>query len=402
VACAAVVSALLLTGLPAPSGAYAATSVTCPASPLPVTAEQSARVWQIAADHLAALAGPSTYPFGATGTSPYLRTNAYAWTSGFFPTSLWLMYDHTKDPAWLTRARAYTDGVLPVARWRGTHDLGFIVGLPAAQGLRLDPSTRRSDAYASALRAASRSLSARWNARVGAIRSAYYDGRWGLIIDSAMNAPMLIEAGLVYGDARGMRMSERGVRHMLTLASAFVREDGSTRHRLAFNPRTGAASGPIYGQGLSTTSTWSRGQAWAINGFARSFRLTGDQRLLAAARRTADFWISRVPAGCIPAWDLDVTKESAPRDSSAAAIAVDGLLTLSLVEDDAARAARYRTYALTTLGTLSSPPWTTDTGRGVLQRQAYNIPADAREGTYAWGDTFLLRALAQADSPTSG
>jgi hypothetical protein len=39
-------------------------------------------------------------------------------------------------------------------------------------------------------------------------------------------------------------------------------------------------------------------------------------------------------------------------------------------------------------------PWVTSTGRGVLRKQAYNIPADRREGTYAWGDAYLLSALA--------
>ena len=209
-----------------------------------------------------------------------------------------------------------------------------------------------------------------------------------------MNAPMLIETGYVYGGAEGRRLSDLGLRHLLTLAEDFVRPDGSTYHRLAFDPATGARLGPIPGQGLSPRSTWSRGQSWAVNGFARGFALTGDTRLLDAARRTADYWISRVPAGCVPAWDLDVTDPQAPRDSSAAAITADGLLTLALVEPDAARAAAYRAYASATLGTLASAPWTTAGGRGVLKRQAYSIPADRREGTYVWGDTYLLHALA--------
>lgn len=378
--------------------AVAATSASCPATPAPLTTEQADRVWRIAADRLGVRAGPSTYPFGATGASRYIRTNAYAWTSGFYPTSLWLMFQRTGDPVWLERARTYTDPLLPVARWRGTHDLGFMVGGPSVLGITLDPDSQRGLSYASAMQDAARSLSERWNSKVRAMRSAYYGGRWGLIIDSAMNAPLLIEVGLLYGGAKGRALGRRGTQHMLTLAREFVRDDGSTFHRLAFDPRTGRRTGVLYGQGLSSTSTWSRGQAWAVNGFARAHLMTGDARLLDAARRTADYWISRVPTGCIPAWDLAVTRASAPRDSSAAAILADGLIVLALTDPDQQRAATYREYALTLLGTLASPEWVPDGARGVLVGQTYNVPADRREGTYVWGDAFLLHALSLASS----
>jgi unsaturated chondroitin disaccharide hydrolase len=391
VALTAVLTAVVLPTQPATA------APTCPDVPVQVDASSSARAWDIAAPHLAALAGPASFPFGATGSSSYRRTSAYAWTSGFYPASLWLTYERTGDPVWLDRARIYTARVLPVARWDGSHDLGFMIGLPASLGRRLDPSPPRQARYDLALADAARSLSSRWNGRVGAIRSGYYGGRWGLIIDSAMNAPLLIETGKDLGGREGRRLEQRGLRHLLTLIRTFIRADGSTRHRLAFDRRTGEVIGPIPGQGLSAASTWSRGQAWAVNGFTRGYRLTGDRRLLKAARRTADYWTSRVPAGCVPPWDLDDDRVTAPHDSSAAAIAADGLLSLADIEPDAARADRYRDYALTTLGTLVQSPWVTRAGRGVLKRQAYNVPADRREGTYAWGDTYLLSALASIE-----
>lgn len=394
--------ALLVLGLALPAiPAHAETAVACPASPAPLTSAQVDRAWQVAASRLADRVGPRSLPFGATGSSRYIRTNAYAWTSGFYPTSLWLAYQRTGDITWLERARAYTDLVLPVARWRGSHDLGFMVGLPAGLGRSLDPDPARIAAYTAAIRQAARSLSSRWNANVGAIRSAYYAGRWGLIIDSAMNAPLLIEVGQASGNDVGRRLAERGLTHMRTLARTFVRADGSTFHRQAFDPRTGALLGPVFGQGLDGGSTWARGQAWAVNGFAQAYRLTGDDGMLDAARRTADHWIGRVPAGCVPAWDLDVTSPRAPLDASAAAILADGLLRLAAAEPDEARGSAYRAYALTTLGTLASPPYVTARGRGVLLRQTYNVPADRREGTYAWGDAYLLSALASSGTTPS-
>jgi unsaturated chondroitin disaccharide hydrolase len=361
----------------------------------PPTAPAAEHVWDLARTRLNDLAGPRSLPFGSTGGGPYRRTNAFAWTSGFFPSSLWLLYAHEKDVATLAKARHYTDLVLPVATWRGTHDLGFMVGLPAGLGAQLDPDSTRRARYRRAMSMAAASLSTRWNARVGALKSADYNGRWGVIIDSAMNAPMLVSTGAAISGRRGRVLANRGTRHLLTLAADFVRPDGSTFHRMAFNPRTGVLTGPIPGQGLSPSSTWSRGQAWAINGFAQGYVLTRDARLLDAARHTADFWISRVQSDFVPAWDLDVTDPHAPRDSSAAAITADGLLILSAAETDATRSSAYRSYALATLATLSTAPWVdeADSAVGLLQRQAYSVAIDPREGTYAWGDTYLLKAL---------
>ncbi len=373
------------------ASAAAQTSVTCASDPT----VQSARVWSVAAQELADLATPRmSIPFGTTRGGTYLRTSAYAWTSGFYPTSLWRMYEQTGDPVWLKRARSFTDRVLPVASWTGSHDLGFMVGLPAELGLRLDPSTARKDRYRQALVTAARSLSSRWNEHVGAIKSADYNGSWGLIIDSAMNAPLLLRAGAMLDGTEGARLRTRGLRHMLTLAATFVRPDGSTVHRQVFNPRTGALIGPVYGQGLSSRSTWARGQAWAINGFAQAYAATSDARMLDVARRTADRWLASVPAGCVAAWDLDVTSDRAPRDSSAAAIAADGLLNLGRIEPDPERAALYTAAGWSTLATLTGTKWVLEGAQGLLQRQAYNIPAAAREGSYVWGDAYLLSGLA--------
>lgn len=397
-ACAVSVTAGLVLG-PGVTPAAAATSVSCPAVVAPVTSTDVDGAWSAATRRLAALARPASFPFGATGGGAYRRTNAYAWTSGFYPASLWLAYERTHDPAWRTLARRYTDRLLPVAGWRGTHDLGFMIGLPVGLARTLDPE--RAARYDRALRVAAESLSSRWNARIRALQSGTYAGRWGLIVDSAMNAPLLIEQGQAAGGVAGRRLARRGLAHLITLRRDFVRADGSTIHRQAYDPRTGRLLGPVPGQGLSAASTWARGQAWAIAGFARGYALTGDDRLLEAARRVAAYWTAHVPAGCVPAWDLDVSRDSAPRDSSAAAIAAYGLLTLADAEPDSGRAAADRDHAVRTLGTLVAAPWlpAADVSgvRGVLQGQTYNVPADRREGTYAWGDAYLLAALALLD-----
>ena len=375
------------------------TSVACPAVVSELTATQAHTAYALASRKLAAASKASTrYPFGAlTQQTRYVRTGPTAWTSGFFPAELWTMYGWTGEAKWLRLARAFTAPLIRVANDRGTHDLGFMIGVPMQLATSLDPGAARQQAYRNAQITAAKSLARRWNSQVLAIKSADYTGRWGVIIDSAMNAPLMIEVGQLLGP-EGEALVYFGKQHMLTLASHFVRANGSTFHRIAFNPTTGALIGPIAGQGLaSTSSTWSRGQAWAINGFARSYELTGDPLYLRAAEATANYWMSRVPPGCVPAWDLDVSGDRAPRDSSAAAIAASGMLNLAAHEPNAESARTYAKYASLTVGTLAGPGWlNTDTSNpGILLQQSLNVPADPRTGSYVWGDYYLLSAINQ-------
>jgi len=420
-----VLSALLAVAVGASTAAAqaaegAATAVSCPATVAELTPAQADAVFSLASRKLAAASkGPlGRYPFGAlNGATEYQRTGPSGWTSGFFPGELWLLFDRTKQSRWLDLAREWTNGVLPMARFRGSHDLGFMVGIPTSLGFALEPGATTRAAYARAEARAARTLALRWNRKVRAIKSADYGDRWGVIIDSAMNAPMLIEVGNRLPGSAGERLRSIGVGHMQTLARDFIRPDGSTYHRIAYDPRTGRRIGPIPGQGRDPrTSTWARGQAWAIAGFAEAYERTGDQQFLDAATRTAQFWMDHVPAGCVPPWDLSIDNPRAPRDSSALAIAAAGLLRLADAidtaqpeEPDAAGEApaeevppasgALRAYARAALGTLASPGWTTafSASPGILRRQTLSVPADPREGTYVWGDYYLLDALLRAE-----
>jgi len=398
-ACVLAAGIAVVAGVAAPHAQ--ATTTTCPTTIAPVTNEQIDRVFALADKKFRPLAqGPKNrFPFGAADDASTMdTTNVRGWTSGFFPASTWLIYQHTRDPQWLELARSWTNAVLPVASWTGTHDLGFMVGLPAGLGVEFDPNAKRRTTYRKAMLTAAESLSSRWNEKVGAFKSGEYDGKWGLIMDSAMNAPLLITRGQQLGGPRGAELQRRGTQHLLTLARTFIRPDGSTYHRLAFDTSSGAVIGPVPGQGAGPDSTWARGQAWAIYGFAQGAALTDDPVLLAAAQATADYWLSKVPNGCIPAWDLDIDTPGALHDSSASAIAANGLLVLASLTADPTKAEAYREAALTSLGTLASEEWTPSdsTNPGLLQKQTYNVPKYDYEGSYSWGDTYLLQALQQA------
>ena len=375
-----------------------ATAAACMPIPRAIGATDSARLAALADRKLAkaAEAANGRFPFGALrAESQYVARDARKWSSGFFTASLWRAYERTRDDAMLQRARSFTDELLPVATFTGSHDLNFMVGLPVGLGAALDPDPDRRARYADAVETAARTLDLRWNGNVKALQSSEYEGQWAVIVDSAMNAPLLIEVGQRIGGDEGDRLVKHGVQHMRTLARTFVRPDGSTFHRIAFDPQTGAVVGPIPGQGLDeTSSTWSRGQAWTINGFAQAYALTKDPEFREVAERTATFWMQNVRAGCIPSWDFDVSNTRSPLDSGSAAIAMDGLLTLAQAtgRQDLAQ------YARTTLATLTAP-WLLSTysvNPGLLLQQSVNVPEDPREGSYVWGDYYLLAAVAQS------
>ncbi len=144
--------------------ARSANAQACDAAPALFSAYDRGSLFTVAGAKLGSAAdfNPRKYPIGAlTDDRDYMRTGPKAWTSGFFPSSLWLMYQRTGEKAWLKQARTWTKALLPLADWEGTHDLGFMVGIPMELGMRLDPSAKKRAAYREAFLDAARSLSTR-------------------------------------------------------------------------------------------------------------------------------------------------------------------------------------------------------------------------------------------------
>jgi hypothetical protein len=337
----------------------------------------------------------------ADGAATWARTGSAGWTAGFYPAMLWQAYAATRDPAWLLRARRWTAGLFPEAHNTGTHDLGFVIDTTAGRGASLDPDPTMRARYRAVLVTAADTLALRWNPTVGAIKSGEYDGRWGVIIDSAMNMPLLFDAASFTSDAtKAARLRSIAVAHLHRLASDFIRADGSTFHRLGYDPVTGALTGALAGQGASPASTWSRGQAWALYGFATGYARTGDPALLAAARKVAAYWLAHQPADCVPWWDLSAPGAEARKDSSAGAIAAAGLLALAAVEPDPGLAAADRRQALATLARLTVAPYLTvgTTSPALLRRATTAVGPTYAEGSFVYGDHYLLDAAMRASS----
>ncbi len=275
-----------------------------------------------------------------------------AWTSGFFPGILWQLYDVTGESALLEEARRWTDP-LEGQRFAPSHDVGFVILLSFGRGYE----ATGDESYRDVALEAAQHLAGRFDPDVGAIRS--WDGSrrfaYPVVIDGMMNLELLFWAAREGGDRS---LAEIARTHALTTMRDHVRDDGSTFHVVDYDPETGEILSRGTVQGRADDSTWARGQAWGLHGFAVAYRETGDPLFLETSRRLADAFLERLPPDGVPFWDLDLPDDAhEPKDSSAAAIAASGLLKLASAVRDTAEARRYRAASRSLVGRLSTPEY---------------------------------------------
>ena len=212
-------------------------------------------------------------------------------------------------------------------------------------------------------------------------------------IDAMMNLELMFWAGQNGGDPRYAEMAEH---HAQRALRDLVRPDGSTYMFAGYDQNTGALLSHFTKQGYATDSTWSRGQAWAVYGFTTAYRYTKDPRFLDAARRTADYFVRHLPPDHVPYWDFDVPdKATAPRDTSAAAVAASALLELSGDESDPAAKQRDIDTARDILTSLSSPTYAPSDSRfgAMLQHGTQHLPKGWADTGIMFGDYYFVEAL---------
>jgi unsaturated chondroitin disaccharide hydrolase len=325
------------------------------------------------------------------------------WTTSFWPGMLWLAHDLTGDKEYLAAALSHVDSFDERVR-RGidldTHDLGFLYTLSCVTAWRRTGDERaRNAALAAADHLLTRVLEPAGIIQAwGDLNDPHQRGR--TIIDSLMNTPLLFWASQVTGDDRYAAAARK---HTEQLREHIIRPDTSTFHTFYWDPATGV---PLRGeteQGNADDSCWARGQAWGIYGFSLNYRYTGDGSFLRAAGRCADYFLAHLPADGVAYWDLVFSDGSTEeRDSSAAAIAVCGLVELARHPAIGARADAYRAAADRILASLMANYATAeDAGSNALLRHGvYDKPkgVGVDEGTL-WGDYFYLEALTRFVAP---
>jgi unsaturated chondroitin disaccharide hydrolase len=213
---------------------------------------------------------------------------------------------------------------------------------------------------------------------------------------------------------------------------------GRTAHESLFNVESATYRGPSTQQGFSPFSTWTRGLAWAMLGFTEQIEFVGTlhptrtdrlvlerigSTMLDAARATCDHYLDIAAADGVPYWDdgapgleriagwrdrpADPFNDHEPVDSSAAAIAAQGLLRLGRIlsaRGEAAHADRYEQAGLRVLDTLLDEPYlsTAPDHQGLLLHSVYHWPNRwdyvppgskiPRGESSQWGDYHLREA----------
>jgi rhamnogalacturonyl hydrolase YesR len=340
------------------------------------------------------------------------------WTQGFQFGSAILQFDATGDREFLETGREQTVSTMaPHLTHTGVHDHGFNNVSTYGNLLRLMAEGRIAENawerrfYEVALKCSGAVQASRWSRTADGGGYIYsFNGPHSLFVDTIRSARALVVSHrlghvLMAENDRKISLLDRAIEHAKATAKYAVYYGegrdaydvrGRVAHESVFNTNDGNCRCPNSQQGYSPFSTWTRGLAWAMCGFAEQLEFldTLPERHAAvdafekAARATCDFYIENTPPDGIPYWDTgapglvhlgdwrakaaDPYNPHEPVDSSAAAIAAQGLLRLGRrLGDD-----RYWNAGLTVCDTLFTEPYlSTDEGhQGLILHSVYHRP----------------------------
>jgi len=323
----------------------------------------------------------------------WTNKNIAWWTNGFWGGIMWQLYNLTNEPIYKENAEVLEkklDRNLMLAD-KLDHDNGFKWGPTALANYSL---TGNQESANRAMLAAC-NLASRFNLNGKYIRAWNDDStnRSGLaIVDCLMNLPLLYWATKESGDPR---FSQIATAHAFTAQKYLVRSNGSVKHIIEFNPNTGEYLKSHGGQGLGHGSSWTRGQAWALYGFALSYHHTKEEQFLSTAKQVAHYFISNIPENNLIPIDFSASSDQPMwQDDSASAIAACGLLKIAKLTGDPEESEIFISAALKLLHALTeqSCNFAIDTDN-LLMRCSAAYHESNHEYPIIYGDYFYLEAL---------
>lgn len=309
------------------------------------------------------------------GRTLWIDGHKFDWAEGFFPGTLWYMYQWCGQEKYRDAA-SRLQAIYEHHKNAESHDLGFIFNDSYGHGYRLT----RDSGMLKVMIEAGNALAKRFNPASGTILSWNVDRGWQrlrgwkhpVIIDNMMNLEFLFELSEITGDSTYRKIA---VSHADATMKNHYRPDFSSYHVVDYDPQTGEVRGRYTAQGYADDSSWARGQAWGLYGYVVCYRYTKNPVYLEQAVRIAQYIMSapEIPADRIPYWDYHAPEiPNAPRDVSAAAITASALLELDDYLPDT-----YREYALAIIDALSSDEYRAAPGTNnlfILKHSVGSIP----------------------------
>ncbi len=351
------------------------------------------------------------------------------WTEGFHYGSAFLQFDATGEKRFAEQAQQLTiRRMASHVSHVGVHDHGFNNLSTYGHWLRLQREGRLPASHVDfcelALKVSGAVQAARWSNIHGGGGYIYsFNGPHSLFVDTIRSVRIVLVAHalghrLMAENDSARSLLERGLQHVEATAKYSVfygehrdsyDERGRVAHESIFNPVDGRFRCPNSQQGFSGFTTWTRGLAWAMVGFAEELEfldplpdaslapLGGKAKyrdlMLKAARATCDWYIANTALDGIPYWDsgapnlgrlgdwrerpAEPFNDFEPVDSSAAAIGAQGLLRLGrYLGESAADGKRYWQAGLTTMRTLLSNSYLglDPAHHGLLLHSVYHRP----------------------------
>ncbi|MEA5081530.1 MAG: glycoside hydrolase family 88 protein [Dysgonamonadaceae bacterium] len=315
------------------------------------------------------------------------------WTSGFFPGSLWYLYELTGDEKWKPLAIKYTEALDTIQYYTGNHDVGFMIYCSYGNGLRLSGNND----YKNVIINAAKSLSTRYITNAGIIQSwnanKSKDWECPVIIDNMMNLELLFEATKLSGDSTFYNIA---ITHANNTIKNHYRSDYSTWHVVDYDKNNGSVRHKNTHQGYSDESAWARGQSWGIYGYTLCYRETKDQKYLDQAEKALAFIANHpnYPEDGVPFWDFDAPEiPNTYRDVSAGAILASALYELSTYSNKM----DYEAWADKIMTSLASSNYRAKLGQNgdfLLMHSVGSLPHNSEvDVPLNYADYYFLEAL---------